>query len=76
MSDSGAYRFVPCPFCGSEIQHVESLAKSFDPPRLYHEWQHIDDNDCWIRKRGFIVGAASDNPNEQERAIRSWNQRT
>lgn len=78
MSDSGAYRFIPCPFCGSEIRHVESWAKSFNPPRLWHEWHHDDDNDgCWIRARagGKIVGNATDNPADQERAIRRWNTR-
>lgn len=77
MSDSGAYRFRDCPFCGSEILHVESWAKSFDPPRLYHEWRHIDDNDdCWISRRHKMVGHATDDPGQQERAIRIWNRRS
>jgi hypothetical protein len=77
VSNSGAYRFAPCPFCGSEILHVESWARSFDPPRPYHEWQHVDDdvNACWIRRNRKIVGSASDDPNEQEHAIRLWNRR-
>lgn len=73
-ADSGAYRFVDCPFCGSEIRHVESWAGSFDPPRLYHEWQHVDQNDdCWICRRGSVVGSASDDADEQARVIRRWN---
>lgn len=76
MSDSGAYRFIPCPFCGSEIRHIESLARSFDPPRIYHEWQHIEDSDaCWIGRQRKIVGSAGDDPKEQERVIRRWNNR-
>ena len=74
-TDSGAYRFADCPFCGSEIRHVESWARSFDPPQLWHEWHHVDDNDCWIRKRGNIVGFANDDPDTQERVIRRWNTR-
>lgn len=75
MSDCEAYRFAPCPFCGSEIRHVESWAKSFDPPRLYHEWHHVDDDgDCQIVGRyGRIVASATDDPEMQERTILRWN---
>lgn len=77
MPECEAYRFADCPFCGSEIRHVESWAKSFDPPRLYHEWHHIDDNpNCWIvHGRGKIVGTATDDGDMQEAAIRRWNDR-
>ena len=72
-----AYRFAPCPFCGSEIVHVESWAKSFDPPRLYHEWHHADqDRDCVIFRQGQIVAKATDDPKQQEAAIRLWNRRS
>lgn len=66
-----------CPFCGSEIQHIESWAKSFDPPRLYHEWRHIDDSeDCWVvRHRGKIVGSATEKPDSQLAALNRWNSR-
>lgn len=75
--DSGGYRFIECPFCGSEIRHVESLARSFDPPRVYHEWHHIDDDEtCFIRKRGKMVASATDDGKQQESVIRSWNKRT
>ena len=74
--DSGVYRFIDCPFCGSEIVHIESLARSFDPPRVYHEWHHVDDDEsCYIRKRSKIVGSATDDGEMQERAIRLWNRR-
>lgn len=77
MSDSDAYRFAPCPFCGSEIVHIESTAKSFDPPRVYHEWHHKDeDYTCWIFSQRRIVGSATDNPIDQEREIRRWNRRS
>lgn len=78
MSDCEAYRMAPCPFCGSEIRHIESWAKSFDPPRLYHEWHHIEDNaECWIvaRLRIKIVGSATDDPETQLRALNGWNGR-
>jgi hypothetical protein len=67
-----------CPFCGSEIRHVESLAKSFDPPRLYHEWHHVLDNadDCPIRRHvGLIVASATDDEKMQGEAVRRWNTR-
>jgi hypothetical protein len=68
----------PCPFCGSEIVHVKSLAKSFDPPRLYHEWHHADqDPQCQIfRFGGQIVAFASDDPGMQEQAMQRWNRRS
>jgi len=78
MSDSGAYRFAPCPFCGSEIKHVESWAKSFNPPRLWHEWHHVEEgNNCWIvHHRGtIVVGSATDEGASQRAAIMRWNRR-
>jgi hypothetical protein len=66
-----------CPFCGSKILHIGSWAKSFDPPRLYHEWQHVEDNpnECWVAARNKVIAAATDDPATQERAIRIWNRR-
>lgn len=77
MSECEAYRMAPCPFCGSEIRHVESWARSFDPPRLYHEWHHIDDApDCWITKhRGKIVGSATEDGDMQAEVLNRWNRR-
>lgn len=76
-SDCEAYRMAPCPFCDSEIRHIESLAKSFDPPRVYHEWHHIDANkDCWIfAQGGKIVGMADETGEAQLRALNRWNRR-
>jgi hypothetical protein len=77
MSDCEAYRMRPCPFCGSEILHVESLAKSFDPPRVYHEWHHIDDDaECPIWRFGRIVAYADDDPEQQLRVLHRWNKRS
>ncbi len=65
-----------CPFCGSPIKHVTSLAQSFDPPRLYHEWHHVESSvDCPIRRHGQIVASASDDESEQQCVIRGWNTR-
>lgn len=76
MAECEAYRMAPCPFCGSEIKHVESWAKSFNPPRLYHEWQHVDDNmDCWIRRRFKVVGSATEDGEMQKVALDQWNRR-
>lgn len=69
--------FLPCPFCGSEIKHIESWARSFDPPRLYHEWHHVEeDNNCWILySKGKIVASANDLKTEQRAAVLRWNRR-
>lgn len=67
---------LPCPFCGSKIVHIESWARSFDPPRLYHEWQHADDNDnCWVRHRAKCVASATERPEDQHGAVERWNTR-
>ncbi len=67
----------PCPFCGSKIKHVESWAKSFDPPRLYHEWHHVENENCWIRNnRGLIVANSNEKPNSIQYAVETWNARS
>jgi hypothetical protein len=69
---------LPCPFCGSEIKHIESLAKSFDPPRVYHEWHHQADNRgaCPVRRHiGIVIASATDDKVEQDNAIARWNTR-
>lgn len=70
-------QILPCPFCGSEIRHITSLAKSFDPPRLYHEWHHVErDNDCLIsRYCSKIVCEATDDVEQQRRAVARLNRR-
>jgi hypothetical protein len=67
---------LPCPFCGSKIRHVESWAKSFDPPRLYHEWHH-DETPCQIHypQGGTMIANATDDPEMQARVIKEWNTR-
>jgi hypothetical protein len=70
-------QFKPCPFCGSEIRHIESMALSFDPPRAYHEWHHVEEgNNCWIvHHRGTIVASATDLVSSQRAAVLRWNRR-
>lgn len=68
---------VDCPFCGSEIDHVESLAKSFSPPRVYHEWHHRQQNDCYLLKRmGRVVCSSTDDLALSEKQRRAWNTRS
>lgn len=78
MSDCEAYRMRPCPFCGSEVLHVESWARSFKPPRLYHEWHHLDqDVACWaFRNRGTIIESADETGDSQLAALTRWNARS
>ena len=66
-----------CPYCGSEIKHIESWARSFDPPRMYHEWQHVEDNEdaCPIRRGGKILDAVNDNAERQVAVVKRWNTR-
>lgn len=66
----------PCPFCGSKIKHVESLAKSFDPPRLYHEWHHVEKDNCWIGNWKSIVASSDEKPNSIQYAVETWNARS
>lgn len=70
----GTSSLLPCPFCGSEISHVESLAKSFKPPLLYHEWHHPK-NDCWVSRLTRIVESADEDPERQAAAALRWNTR-
>lgn len=69
---------LPCPFCGSQIEHVTSWAKSFDPPRLYHEWWHVDDNEeiCPIRRRSKIIDATNESVERQVAVFKRWNTRS
>lgn len=68
---------MSCPFCGSDMKHIESLAKSFNPPRLYHEWHHDLDNDCYIRRRsGKIVCWSTDDLSASQKDRDAWNTRT
>lgn len=71
-------KLKPCPFCGSQIKHVESWAKSFNPPRLWHEWHHDDDNlECPVRRSiGKIVCNATDDVITQANVVRRWNARS
>lgn len=67
----------PCPFCGSQIKHVESWAKSFNPPRLWHEWHHVENSNCWIKNRGAGPILFSDEkPASIKYAVETWNSRS
>ena len=67
---------LPCPHCGAELIHIRSMARSFDPPREYHEWHHVDDMECWLRKKvGPIVFATTEDPIAQVQALAAWNRR-
>jgi hypothetical protein len=33
-------KLLPCPWCQEDLDHVETWARSFDPPRAYHEYHH------------------------------------
>jgi hypothetical protein len=70
--DTGAYRMLNCPFCDSEIMHVESWAKSFNPPRLYHEWHHPR---AKCRFSDSIIEMSDEQPANQAEAIKRWNTR-
>lgn len=44
-----------CPFCNEKITHITSIARSFDIPRVYHEYHHVD-NDCLLsRDKWYFV---------------------
>ena len=67
---------LPCPFCGNQLKHIGSWAKSFDPPRLYHEWLHPPVV-CQINFHGGEVPilSATDNADMQIAVLERWNTR-
>lgn len=70
------YDAKPCPFCQAEIRHIESVARSFDPNRTYHEWHHPR-NDCFIAERfSCSLLNADEKPESTLRALAKWNART
>jgi hypothetical protein len=65
----------PCPFCNADIVRVETIAKSFAPPRVYVEWHHAP-GFCWLTlHKGRIMMTASDSLPAQRIAIDLWNER-
>lgn len=66
----------PCPYCGSSLNHVESLARSLDPPRVYHEYHHPK-NGCFMvtGNRHAIVANFTDDPTPRLQFIDTWNRR-
>jgi len=61
----------PCAFCGGDMLHIESLAKSFTPARVYHEYHHPD-NECVLS--GYRVNF-DDNPEPRVEWLQKWNTR-
>jgi hypothetical protein len=66
----------PCPFCGTRLKHIGSWARSFDPPRLYHEWLHAPVI-CQMNPSGGDkpILTATDDPETQFKALALWNTR-
>jgi hypothetical protein len=62
-----------CPWCGQQLEMVESWAKSFDPPQLYREYHHRAQPECVLGKRAWTF------PDTAEKArqsfIAAWNTR-
>jgi hypothetical protein len=71
------YDARPCPFCRAEIKHITSLAKSFTPPRVYHEWHHPQNN-CFIAHHfgDAPLLSANETPESAANALARWNSRT
>lgn len=64
----------PCPFCGADIVHVESLARSFDPPRIYHEYWHPK-SECFLGGDRRFLASFTDDLKPRLQFISTWNQR-
>lgn len=64
-------RLLGCPFCGEQLRHVESWARSFDPPRLYHEYHH-DNVACVLGKKYWPF---DDNAERRAAWVAIWNAR-
>lgn len=66
----------PCAFCNASLKHVESLAKSFDPPRVYHQYEHPQ-NGCIVTtgERHYIIATFTDDPEPRLKFIQDWNRR-
>lgn len=73
LARTEAEKLLVCPFCGSEIKHVESWARSFNPARMYHEYHHPN-NGCLL-SRPAIIAACSDDPLQRQNFITEWNTR-
>ena len=62
---------LPCPFCSEKLSIIESVARSFDPPRIYKEIHHPK-NDCYISGRLAYPG---DDAAALLKWINAWNRR-
>jgi hypothetical protein len=72
-SDTQRSELLPCPFCSAEIPHTESWARSFQPPKLYHEYRHPS-NDC-VALHGQMW-QFTDDAEPRQAFIAAWNRRT
>lgn len=61
---------LPCPFCAGEVSRIESMARAFQPARLFHEYHHpkcrIIPALIWSGEAGSVFEAAF---------IAAWNTR-
>jgi hypothetical protein len=70
MSDE-ARAILPCPFCGGVLVHVESVARSFTPHRIYHEIKHPP-NACLLTHWRWSF---TDDPAPRLKWVEQWNRR-
>lgn len=63
----------PCPFCGGVLAHIESVARSFDPPRIYHEFVHPDVPCHYLPKKRWTF---TDDATARSEFVASWNMRS
>lgn len=63
----------PCPFCGAEINRVESWAQAFKPAKLFHEYHHPGGQKCIFRE---MLWAGEAESASETRFLALWNTRT
>lgn len=73
MDNAQTDKLEPCPFCGGEIERIESWAKAFTPAKLFHEYNHPRGGTCFIGKRLLWSGEA--NGDGETRFLLKWNRR-
>lgn len=62
----------PCPFCGGWINRIESMARSFSPPRKYIELHHHHVPGCIFSRK---VWCFQDNKDALAEFVTTWNTR-
>ena len=66
-------RLKSCPFCGVGIKRIESWAKAFQPNRLFHEYHHIPESECFMRKS--VVWSGEAGGDDEAQFVAAWNAR-